>query len=169
MCILKSQFVLNTYRGKSITQMKHYKTKACSTCSVFNQCTKNKEGRLIERSEHAPYIEQNRLNIAANTKTYKQRQAIVEHPYGIIKRQWGFYYIMTKRGIKRASADVGLMFTAFNLRRMMNIIDKKLFKKFLKELALFVLKIWMLLKEKSFDISPPKFSIANKTWYLKYS
>lgn len=159
----------NKDRGKSITQMKHYKTKACLTCSVFNLCTKNKEGRLIERSEHAPYIEQNRLNIAANTKTYKQRQAIVEHPYGIIKRQWGFYYIMTKRGIKRASADVGLMFTAFNLRRMMNIIDKKLFKKFLKELALFVLKIWMLLKEKSFDISPPKFSIANKTWYLKYS
>jgi len=43
---------------------------------------------------------------------------------------------MTKKGIKRASADVGLMFTAFNLRRMMNIIDKNEFKKFLKELAL---------------------------------
>jgi len=28
------------------------------------------------------------------------------------------------------------MFTAFNLRRMMNIIDKNEFKKFLKELAL---------------------------------
>jgi len=43
---------------------------------------------------------------------------------------------MTKKGIKRASADVGLMFTAFNLRRMMNINDKNEFKKFLKELAL---------------------------------
>jgi len=30
---------------------------------------------------------------------------------------------------------VGLMFTAFNLRRLMNIIDKSLFKKFLSELA----------------------------------
>ena len=91
---------------------------------------------MIERSEHAPFIEQNRLNIEANKHVYKQRQAIVEHPYGIIKRQWGFYYIMTKKGIKRASADVGLMFTAFNLRRMMNINDKNEFKKFLKELAL---------------------------------
>jgi adenine-specific DNA glycosylase len=116
--------------------MKHYKTKACANCPVKDLCTKNKDGRLIERSEHAPFIEQNRLNIEANKHVYKQRQAIVEHPYGIIKRQWGFYYIITKKGIKRASADVGLMFTAFNLRRMMNIIDKNEFKKFLKELAL---------------------------------
>ena len=38
--------------------------------------------------------------------------------------------------MKRASADVGLMIVAFNLRRLMNIIDKKLFQKFLQELAL---------------------------------
>jgi hypothetical protein len=29
--------------------------------------------------------------------------------YGVIKRQWGFYYIMTKKTIKHASADVGLI------------------------------------------------------------
>jgi len=26
----------------------------------------------------------------SNKESYKCRQAIVEHPYGIIKRQWGF-------------------------------------------------------------------------------
>lgn len=124
----------NRNRGKSITKVKHYKTKECLTCPVFAQCTKNKEGRLIERSEHAPFIEQNKQNIAENYKTYKRRQAIVEHPYGIIKRQWGFYYIMTKKGKKRASADVGLIFTAFNLRRILNILDPKMLKKFLQEL-----------------------------------
>ena len=123
-------------RGKSFTHMKHYKTKACSTCPVKDLCTKNKDGRLIERSEHAPFIEQNKLNIEANPTLYKKRQAIVEHPYGILKRQWGFYYIMTKKTKKHASADVGLMFTAYNLRRIMNIIDKNVFKKFLKELGL---------------------------------
>jgi len=128
-------------RGKSFNMIKHYKTKACLTCPAFEKCTKNKEGRLLERSEHAPYIEQNRLNIEANYKTYKRRQAIVEHPYGIIKRQWGFYYIMTKKGIQRASADVGLIFTAFNLRRIMNIIDPNEFKKFLRELASLIFEI----------------------------
>ena len=125
----------NKDRGKSCVKIKQYKTKACSTCPVKDLCTKNKDGRMIERSEHAPFIEQNKLNIEANPKLYKQRQAIVEHPYGILKRQWGFYYIITKKGEKRASADVGLMFTAFNLRRLMNIVDKNVFKKFLKELG----------------------------------
>jgi hypothetical protein len=47
-----------------------------------------------------------------NYEIYRRRQAIVEHPYGVIKRQWGFYYNMTKKTIKHASADVGLIFTA---------------------------------------------------------
>jgi hypothetical protein len=81
-------------------------------------------------------MDQNKENIQNNPATYKKRQAIIEHTYGIIKRQWGFYFISTKKGIKRASADVGLMFTAFNLRRLINIIDKNGFKEFLKELAL---------------------------------
>jgi transposase len=46
-----------------------------------------------------------------------------------------FYYIMTKKTMKRASADIGLVFTAYNLRRIMNLIDHKTLKKFLKELA----------------------------------
>jgi len=132
----------NKERGKnrSSVKTKHYKTKNCLSCSVMDLCTKNKNGRLIERTEYAPYIEQNKLNIEANPKLYKKRQAIVEHPYGIIKRQWGFYYIMTKKGIKHASADVGLIFTAFNLRRLMNIIDKSTLKKFLKELGFLFFK-----------------------------
>ena len=80
-------------------------------------------------------MDQNKQNIEKNPTTYKKRQAIIEHSYGIIKRQWGFYFISTKKGIKRASADVGLMFTALNLRRLMNIIDRNLFKEFLKGLV----------------------------------
>jgi transposase len=117
--------------------IKQYKTNACKDCPALALCTKNKKGRMVERSEYQPYIEQNKKNIEANKETYKRRQAIAEHPYGIIKRQWGFYYISTKKGLKRASADVGLMFVAFNLRRLMNIVDKNAFKKFLKELVAF--------------------------------
>jgi transposase len=122
-------------REKYSNLVKHYKTNACSNCPVKQLCTKNAKGRVIERSEFAPYIEKNKQNILANPTLYKKRQVIVEHPYGIIKRQWGFYYIMTKKGKKRASADVGLMFVAFNLRRLMNIIEKNVFIKFLQELG----------------------------------
>jgi len=126
--------------------VRHYKTSSCSQCPALAQCTKNKKGRLLERSEYQPYIDQNRKNIAANISTYKKRQSIVEHPYGIIKRQWGFYYITTKKGINLASAGVGFMFVAYNIRRLMNIIGKDQLKKFLAELVLLFLIPGTLLK-----------------------
>ena len=95
-------------------------------------CTKNQNGRLIERSEYAEYIEQNKKNAEQNKTLYKRRQAIVEHPYGTIKRQWGFSYILTKQGKERASADVGFMFLAYNLRRIINILGLDVLKKYLK-------------------------------------
>lgn len=46
---------------------------------------------------------------------------------------------MTKKSMKHASADVGLIFTCYNLRRNMNLVDKNQLKKFLKELTPIVL------------------------------
>jgi Transposase DDE domain len=120
--------------------VKHYKTNACQVCPARALCTKNKKGRVIERSEYAPYVEINRLNIEADPATYKKRQSIAEHPYGTIKRQWGFCHIITKKGTKRASADAGFMFIAYNLRRMINILDKNVFMKFLQELVFLFLR-----------------------------
>jgi len=41
--------------------------------------------------------------------------AIAGHPFGTIKRQWGFSYILTKEGMNRAGADVGFLFIAYNI------------------------------------------------------
>jgi hypothetical protein len=49
--------------------------------------------------------------------------------------------VITKRGMKRASADVGFMFVAYNLRRLMNIVDKTVLTKFLQELVISFLEI----------------------------
>ena len=63
---------------------------------------------------------------------YKRRQAIVEHHYGTLKRQWGFSYILTKKGMERASSDVGFMFIAYNLRRIGNILTRDRLKEYLR-------------------------------------
>ena len=153
----------NKTNGKSITKMKHYKTTACPSCALMEQCTKNKKGRLIERSQHADLIYQNKVRVEQNKELYRKRQAIVEHPYGIIKRQWDFYYIMTKKTIKHASADVGLIFTAFNLRRIINLIDPNLIKKYLKLLWLTFLSYFDQFKAvlKQLFFNPTKNTIFN--------
>jgi len=148
----------NEYQKNTRTNsyaVKHYKTTACQQCPVRKLCTKSLRGRLIERSQFTPYIEQNKQNIERRPELYKQRQSIVEHPYGTIKRQWGFNYIITKKGMKRASADVGFMFIAYNLRRLMNIIEKSTFKKFLHELAFTFYQILASLNAITFKIRLP--------------
>ena len=147
-------------------------------CPVKALCTKNPKGRLIERTEYTPYIEQNRRNIENNKDLYRRRQAIVEHPFGVMKRQWGFYYILSKKGMARASADVGLMFTAYNLRRLINILGKDTFGKYLNacflKLSAFLRTIWFRFYDvfilarpidihmKNIKYSPDTFIFGNK-------
>lgn len=119
----------------NIIWFRQYKTRACRTCPVRSHCTRSKKERLIHRSEYADYYERNRINTIDKGDLYKKRQTIVEHPYGTIKRQWGFSYILTKKGKSRASSDVGLMFIAYNLRRIGNILTREVLKEYLRILA----------------------------------
>jgi hypothetical protein len=52
-----------------------------------------------------------------------------------MKRQWGFSYILTKKGTERASADVGFMFIAYNLRRIGNILNRDQLNEYLRILV----------------------------------
>ena len=124
-------------KKKSI-KVKNYRTDACKTCPVYDLCTrvKDRKGRVIERATFAHLVENNRQRMEANYEVYKKRQAIVEHPFGTIKRQWGFDHIMTKQTMNRASADVGLVFTAYNLRRIFNILSLHELKEYLSVLIL---------------------------------
>ncbi|MDT0645022.1 transposase, partial [Zunongwangia sp. F363] len=118
------------HRGKSNeSKFKQYKTKACKGCPVRELCTTAKNGRILARNSYAPVYEKNKRNIEAEPELYRRRQAIVEHPFGTIKRQWGFDHILSKKGMKRASADVGFIFIAYNLRRIMNLMGEKVWKK----------------------------------------
>ena len=110
---------------------KRYTTKACKTCAAKPECSKAICGKAIQRSEYQSLIDKNKERIENNKNYYKRRQAIVEHPYGTIKRQWGFSYVSTKRTMQRASSDIGFMMTAYNLRRIINIIGLKALKNWL--------------------------------------
>lgn len=55
---------------------------------------------------------------------YKRRQSIVEHPFGTIKRSWGAYYTLLK-GKEKVSGEMGIVFTVYNLRRVVSILGAK--------------------------------------------
>lgn len=148
-------------RRNILISFKQYKTSACKSCQAMMKCTRSKTGRLIERSIYADNYERNRLNTKEKEQLYKRRQTIVEHPFGTIKRQWGFSYILTKRGMKRASADVELMFIACNLRRIVNILTRDQLKRYLR----IFLSLYLTIS----DLIPDKFRQFKRLPYLEWS
>jgi hypothetical protein len=53
---------------------------------------------------------------------------------------------MTKKSMKHASADVGLIFTCYNLRRIFNLLGQIELKEFLKKLAFHFLELTSFFK-----------------------
>ncbi len=132
-------------------------------------CSKAKYGKGIQRSEYQEYINQNKQRIENNKDYYRKRQTIVEHPYGTIKRQWGFSYTLTKKYIKRAQADVGLMFAAYNLRRIMNSIDRKALTIYLRKLVLSVITVIAKIRVNIKTCNTPKYLTEYDDIFMKIS
>ena len=127
--------------NKYQNQVQHYKTKACGSCSAKALCTKNKDGRLIQRSQYAQAVEANAKRVTEEKEKYLLRQQIVEHPFGTIKRQWGFDHVLMK-GLKKNEAEFALVFSVYNLRRILSILGVSGLKKLLRGALQIFFVLW---------------------------
>lgn len=118
--------------------MPDYKTKACKSCTCRVLCTKNKNGRFIERSIYQEALEQNQKRVNQNPKYYRLRQQITEHQFGTLKRQWGFTFTLMK-GKENVLSEVNLMMICYNLTRLMSIFNINELKHRMKALKLNIL------------------------------
>ncbi|MGB3007409.1 MAG: transposase, partial [Chitinophagaceae bacterium] len=107
-------------------RFKTYRTDGCKTCALKDQCTKLPK-RIIQRSEYQDAVDINNNNIKQNPHYYKRRQAIVEHPFGTIKRHFGFTHTLLK-GLQKVNGEMNLIMLCYNFMRTKNILgfDKML-------------------------------------------
>jgi transposase len=101
----------------------------CGQCPAKDQCLtktmeKNRHGRAIERSEYEDYVVANAERVKANKEKYRRRQTIVEHPFGTIKRAWGYTYTLMK-GKEKVNGEFALVFASYNLKRVLSILGVK--------------------------------------------
>jgi len=101
-------------------RFKTYRTNACKTCPLKNQCTKLPK-RIIQRSEYQDAVDINDNNIKQNPHYYKRRQAICEHPFGSIKRHWGYTHTLLK-GLQKVNGEMNLIMFCYNFMRTKNIL-----------------------------------------------
>lgn len=60
------------------------------------------------------------LRILEDKEKLKQRMCTVEHPFGTVKWYHGAHYLLC-RGKEKASAEIGLSYLAYNLRRAITL------------------------------------------------
>ena len=108
-------------------RFKTYRTDACKTCPLKSQCTKLNK-RIIQRSEYQDAVDINDNNIKQNPHYYKRRQAVCEHPFGTLKRHWGYTHTLLK-GLQKVNGEMNLIMFCYNFMRTKNILG---FEKMLK-------------------------------------
>lgn len=107
-------------KKREITHGVYANYSACRVCRNKDKCTKTKKGREICRSEFQGTMDIVDKRTKENKTLYKQRQEIVEHPFGTVKKIWGFGHFLC-RGKKKVTAEMSLAFLAYNFRRVVNI------------------------------------------------
>jgi len=138
--------------GRKSYQVKHYKTKSCRECPLKAACTKSKNGRTIERSEYQEYITDNNKRVNNDLGFYRQRQQLIEHQFGTLKRQRGFDHTLLG-GKDKVLAEVSLSFICYNLSRTVSILN---FSTLLRRLKSHIAEKWSI-----FVTAGPRACIAN--------
>jgi len=99
---------------------------ACRVCPQRELCTTQKRGwREVIRCLHQDAEDEvdARMATAEGRRIMGERKKIVEHPFGTIKKVWGFNSFLC-RSVEKTTAEVSLTFLAYNFRRTFNIFKE---------------------------------------------
>jgi transposase len=108
-----------------------FNTAACNECTC--RCTKEVRARrfqitMKESDFSKEYNDKDltvkQVDIKPDKEIYSQRKSICEHPFGTIKRSMDAGYCLLK-GKSKVTAEFSLVFLAYNIKRVINILESK--------------------------------------------
>ena len=112
----------STEKRNGVTnKYKIYSCNACLSCPYIDKCTTSINGRSIKRNIKDDILAEINSEYKNNSSLYKLRKALVEHPFGTIKRSLGLTHVNIK-GLERVSSWTSSVFLAYNLKRVINIL-----------------------------------------------
>ena len=99
------------------------KVESCLSCPSRELCTTSEKGRMLRvsanREEMSEYLEE--MNSDTNKRLMAKRKELVEHPFGTLKRSFGYTYFLM-HGKEKVRGEFNLMCFAYNLKRAFNIL-----------------------------------------------
>ncbi len=98
------------------TKTKNYNnSEACTNCKNKSKCNNAKNGKVMSRDGFSDLSDIIIKRVEDNKKLYRQRQNLVEHPFGTLKRNMNFSYLLL-RNFEKVRGEISLAFFAYNLK-----------------------------------------------------
>jgi len=114
-----------TYRFATFEQgrqIKYYRTNRCKTCALKSRCTRNKGNRTITREANEHLMEAMAARMKQHPEKFKLRKTLAEHPFGTIKRWFGYTHFLLK-GLTKVQCEWSLTTLAYNLKHVLNLVS----------------------------------------------
>ena len=102
--------------------LKYYRASGCKSCALKSRCTRNKANRTITREENEHLMEAMAARLRAQPHKFKLRKTLAEHPFGTIKRWFGYTHFLLK-GLPKVQCEWSLTTLAYNLKRVLNLVS----------------------------------------------
>jgi transposase len=103
-------------------ELRYYRASGCKDCALKSRCTRNKANRTITREENEHLMEAMAARMRAQPHKFKLRKTLAEHPFGTIKRWFGYTHFLLK-GLEKVRCEWSLTTLAYNLKRVLNLVS----------------------------------------------
>ena len=121
-CPMKQELIFKKY-GKHMKKDCgiYSSSKACLKCPERSKCI-TYSAKRIPRLFYQDTLDIVDARTKNNPEFYKKRKKMIEHPFGTVKRIWGFIQFLCRTKPK-VGAEMSLTYLAYNLRRTINIFS----------------------------------------------
>jgi len=103
-------------------ELQYYRASGCKACALKSRCTRNKTNRTITREANEHLMEAMAARMQAQPEKFKLRKTLAEHPFGTIKRWFGYTHFLLK-GLPKVQCEWSLTTLAYNLKRVLNLVS----------------------------------------------
>jgi transposase len=103
-------------------ELRYYRASGCQGCALKPQCTRNQANRTITREENEGLMEAMAARMKAQPWKFQLRKTLAEHPFGTIKRWFGYTHFLLK-GLEKVRCEWSLTTLAYNLKRVLNLVS----------------------------------------------
>ena len=102
--------------------LRYYRASGCKACALKSRCTRNKANRTITREDNEALMEAMAARLQAQPEKFALRKQLAEHPFGTIKRWFGYTHFLLK-GLEKVRTEWSLMTLIYNLKRVLKLVS----------------------------------------------